>query len=251
MKLLSSVLLICVVCLTGCRTPFGKNRQPSEPFGDLNLVDASLPQVLMKYSEISEKRVDSAGDLFAREITLQTNGVSVSRQLMLLEKKLADENIGMFTISSNRVVAAWLVPDVNPARLYLKRCKVMGSVVPLGKLGWDVVHDYWRTVPELHELRIQFEKADSAVMDLLRQDPELRTAGEKFETTEGPEREKMARNLAGIQDRVVARLLEESETFREAGRRREKSLFSCNIQTMEYIINDYEKRGVPLPGDWM
>jgi len=217
----------------------------------INLDETHFRLVLKQYGKISGLQVDIVEGLSSSRITLQTNGVTLAQQQKLIEQKLADENIGLFKISSDRVVATWLIPETDPARKYLNHCRSSKVTVPLGHFGWNEVREYWNKVPELQALRDDFDKANDELLDVLMQDEEYRLAMEEYKASAGDERKLKSKELSRTKSKVYHRLLNESEAYQKARKKRDEALFTSNIQTLEYIINDYEKQGKDFPVDWI
>jgi hypothetical protein len=249
--------LICGSFVSGDKQTFllisllgGDTECAARSFSDsdiLNLNRAHLKTVLKKYEEVSGLQVDVAEGVSSAAITLQTNRVSATQQKELIEQKLAGENIGLFKITDDRAVATWLVPETNPARKYLNQCRAEKRTVALGNFGWSEVREYWSRVPELQELRDEFEKADEELGAMLMQDEEYRQYTEKLKDARGDERTELikARSMAH------SRLLKENKACRQAQNRRNDALYISNIETLAYIINDYEKQGKEFPIDWI
>ena len=243
------LMVVLLGSVVGCTTT--SSQRGNEALYDINLDHARLRLVLKQYGTISGKQVDMVEGLSSPRITLQTNKVTRSQQQKLIEQKLADENIGLFAISHDRVVATWLVPETDPARKYLNHCRASKITVPLGKLGWGEVREYWGKVPELQASRDGFEKANDELLVVLMQDEEYRLAKEEFKASAGEERKVALKELSQTKYKVYRRLTKESEAYRKARGKRDEALFFSNIQTLECMIDDYEKQGKDFPVDWI
>ena len=250
MKPTHYILLAAILgSVAGCTTT--SSQKSNEALYNINLNEAHLRLVLKQYGKIFGMQVDLVEGLSSPRITLQTNKVTIAQQQKLIEQKLADENIGLFQISTNRVVASWLVPETDPARKYLNACRASKTTVPLGKFGWGEAREYWNKVPELQASRDEFDQANDELVDVLMQDEEYRRAMEEYKASTGDGRKVKSRELSRTKSKVYHRLMKESEIYREARKKRDEALFNSNIQTLEYIINDYEAQGKEFPVDWI
>ena len=238
-----------IIFLSGCATI--STKPIDEEYHDLNLTDASLNQVLRHYEKASGIEVEIIQGLSAPPITIQTNRITMAQQQSLIEQRLADENIGFFKLGEGRVVVAWLMPEEDPARKYLNYCRAKKVKVSLGKFGWIEVKDYWSRVPELQHLRDEFDKADDEVMEILMQDTEFQQTMEDYNSPGGGNHRTKELKLASTKRKVYERLETESEMYRRAREKRDEALFTCNIRTLEYIMDDYEAQGKEFPVDWI
>jgi len=137
------------------------------------------------------------------------------------------------------------------AEAFLKKCKKNETIVSLGKFGWGEVEVYWSKVPELQKLRDDFEKADDELRDVLMQDEEYRLAREGLNAATGEDFEAKSKELRQTRLKVYRRLRRDSKPYRKAREKRDNALFISNIETLEYIINDYKKQGREFPVDWI
>ena len=60
-----------------------------------------------------------------------------------------------------------------------------------------------------------------------------------------------SKELSQTKHKVFHRLMNESEAYRLAREKRDEALFTSNIETLVYIINDYEEQGKEFPVDWI
>ena len=96
---------IALLVLAGVATALG---QITVKFHDLPL-DLALAQ----YAEWTGKSVEIVQGVNAR-ITLLERDLSQTQATALLEQELKNQNIGLFAITSNRLVAAWLDASKAP-----------------------------------------------------------------------------------------------------------------------------------------
>ena len=136
------------------------------------------------------------------------------------------------------------------AREHLAMCEENNVTPPVGFLGAQVVQVYWESVPELKKLRETFIADDEAFNKELKKDDDYKEAYERYEKSSGSKQKKALRDLSKATDDAYARLGRKS-SFKKALSKRQESLRACNIRTLEYIIDDYEKRGKPFPVDWI
>jgi hypothetical protein len=86
-----------------------------EPQTVVRFADAPLRSVLDHYAETTGKRVEIVQGVSAF-VTLQTKQpVTAEQYSRLLEAKLKESNIGLFTIATNRIVATWIDARAKPA----------------------------------------------------------------------------------------------------------------------------------------
>jgi hypothetical protein len=137
------------------------------------------------------------------------------------------------------------------AKKFLDKCKTEKECPSLGIFGWEEVREYWAKVPELKASREYFEKCNDSLKALLMQDEEYAKLMEDFKNLPREEKKTSLQSLKGAQSKVYDRLQKKSEAYRIARKNREDSLFESNIQTLEYIINDYKARGKIFPVDWI
>jgi hypothetical protein len=110
------VIVIAVALLSGC----GPNTSSidEEPVYEFVMRSTPLEFVLMDYAEVTGIRVDIVKGVDA-QITVRTERKLTKTQYQdLLHAKLKEQNVGLFPIASNRMVAAWIdiskVPKPTP-----------------------------------------------------------------------------------------------------------------------------------------
>lgn len=138
--------------------------------------------------------------------------------------------------------------SIKIAKRFLKECKKEEVTVPLGGLGWEEVRTYWAKVPALKKLREEFEEAEEALKETMMDD-EVYAALKK--RMEGPDRAEAVKEYNSTKGEIFRRMDRSSSAYRRARKIREEALFESNIETLEYIINDYESKGWVIPTEWM
>jgi hypothetical protein len=134
--------------------------------------------------------------------------------------------------------------SIRISRNYLKECKADERTVSIGNLGWEEVREYWAKVPSLQALRDEFDKCDEELKDVLMQDEEY---SEYMENREG----KSPADYNKMKSSVFRRLQKSSSPYRKAREKREEALYQSNIESFEFIIDDYEEKGWVIPTKWM
>jgi hypothetical protein len=102
----------------------------------------------------------------------------------------------------------------------------------------------------LQALRDDFEKADKVLLEELMKDDEYRVAYNELIDSSGAERKIKQKEYNKAKSNAYSRLMKNKD-FREIQETRGHALFESNIQTLEYIINDYENQGKTFPTDWI
>jgi hypothetical protein len=121
----------------------------------------------------------------------------------------------------------------------------------LGLLGWSKVEEYWNRVPELQALRDEFDQAGEARENELMKDAEYRAAYDEYQDSTGSHYnrenyDKFDKICSSVRSRLM-----QNEEFKQINKAWRDTLFASNIQTLEYIINDYEKKSEEFPVDWI
>lgn len=138
--------------------------------------------------------------------------------------------------------------SIKIARRYLKQCKADERTVSIGHLGWDLVREYWAKVPRLQKLRDDFEKAEEELKETMLEDEAYHSL---FMRMEGPDRAEAIKEYNSKKGEIFRRLQRSSSAYRRARKKRDEALFESNIETFEYIIDDYEEKGWVIPTKWM
>lgn len=204
-----------------------------------------LVDVLNTYAELSNKDVDIVAGIFSPRITIRIGQIPIEEQLKLIERKLAENGIGIFEIGGNRVMVTWLEPVAGPARKFLNYCKknkITSDMAP--------VEVNTRLTPRLLSLK---EGRDGALEELR----EIQMKDEKYrahlEMWKGLGNKSIEERLEVTRKRreIVSRLLRENETYREADRKFNELKHTYWIEYLEHAINDFEERGFVFPLLWM
>ena len=103
-KLILPLILVCTV--------FAKAEPPTSPPYSPSFTNASLGSILKVYERITGKQVERVSGTGAI-MSFKAKDLSQHEYCELIETKLAEHNIGLFLISSNRVVATWLDPTID------------------------------------------------------------------------------------------------------------------------------------------
>lgn len=74
----------------------------------LQMVNISTTTVIKDYAEKSGKKVDIVQGVRARVTVTTDTELSLEEYLKLIESKLNEANIGLFPITTNRLVATWI-----------------------------------------------------------------------------------------------------------------------------------------------
>lgn len=185
-----------------------------------------------------------------------------------IENTLKQANIGLFTISDDRVIATWVKPNFETAREYLEKCKRSNSAPPIHIWIRDL-GEYQEKVPELKLLREQFNIKDQAWHDVLLQNEEYRTAKEEHEINSKKYMEAMLLQLSReevikqksminasrkkmLEARDMSRvILKDDPTLIKANIERSHALIEFNIRALEFLINDFEEQGKFIPVNWI
>ncbi len=157
--------------------------------------------------------------------------------------------VGCQSPSSNENLGSDSISEADPVQQYVDKCKASKTVPPLGHFGWGEVKRYWEKVPELQSLRNEFEKTDEALLNELKKDDEFRDAYNALKASSGDEHKIKREEYNHAKSNAYSRLMKR-EDFRLIFEIRQNALFTSNIQTLEYIIDDYEKQGKEFPVDW-
>ncbi len=209
-----------------------------------------LRQILFRYEGLSGKHVEMIDDInrFGYQVNIDTEDENLT--LVQIEEALRTENIGLYEITTNRLVATWIEPNIDMARRYLDRYK-QSKITPLiGLFGVEEIREYQAKAPELKKMREQFGQVNELQKSIGMQDAEYRDAMKSYESLPKKTKIAMEKNSAVIRP-IIKRLYKENKAYRIAKDKRAEALFLLNIATMEYIINDYEQRGKCVPTKWM
>lgn len=136
------------------------------------------------------------------------------------------------------------------ARDYLEECEDLERIPPIGHMGPKTIQQYWDTVPKLTKLREQFIEHDEALSAALKKDDDYKAACDRYENAKGSERSAALKEFNQAKSNAYSRFRGKS-SFERVLKRRQESLLACNLETLEYIIDDYEKQGKPFPIDWI
>lgn len=136
------------------------------------------------------------------------------------------------------------------ARDYLEECEDLDRIPSIGHIGQKTVQHYWDTVPKLTKLREQFIEDNEALSVALKKDDVYRAAYDRYENAKGNERKAALKEFNKAKNEAYARFRGKS-SFERILKKRQESLLECNLETLEYIIDDYEKQGKPFPVDWI
>jgi hypothetical protein len=124
------------------------------------------------------------------------------------------------------------------------------SEIPPIRFNPEEVFQYWSEVPELKELREQCVADRKTVLEILKEDDQYRKAHEKYEANRNIDHE-TARKERSDAERETIRRLQDNVELTSARKKYQEDLLICNITTLRYIIDEYEREGKPLPTDLM
>lgn len=80
----------------------------------IHFVNTPVEIVLAEYAKISDKQVDLVQRVRV-SVTITHDGVLTADEfLQLVEKNLNEVNVGLFSIGKDRMVAAWIDPELAP-----------------------------------------------------------------------------------------------------------------------------------------
>ncbi len=102
MKYIMTLLIICLSTHV-----LAEGRSPEIRFQFKN---TPLRYVLDDYAEKCGKHVELVEGVRANITIQDAGGVSLAEYLQIIESELRDANIGLFPISTNRLVATWIAP---------------------------------------------------------------------------------------------------------------------------------------------
>ncbi len=216
-----------------------------------NAVDQDyLRQILHRYEELSGKQVEMVDDLdrFVCQINMDLQDENLTSKQM--EETLRAENIGLYEITTNRLVATWIEPNIDTARWHLDQYGKTKTTPPIALFGFEEIREYQANVPELRKLKELFDQTREVKKSIAMQDIEYRDELNSYESLPVKTMKEFREHQAVIVP-VIERLKRENETYRIAREDNSESLFRLNMATLEYIINDYEKRGKCVPTRWM
>ncbi len=241
------VILISVVLFffTSSKSTPVEEANPQRSEDGSSIVAQRLIDVLDLYAELSNKDVDIVAGIFSPRITVQAQQVTVREKLNLIENELAENGIGLFQISSNRVVAAWLDPVKDPARKFLNYCKENKKTFDMAPVEINT-----RMTPEL--LALKKERDDS-----LKNLRAIRMKHEEYkshmETWKGIENKSIGERaeITRKHRKIVSRLLDENEAYRKADRNFNELSYAYWIEYLEHAINDFEEREFIFPLLWI
>ena len=145
---------------------------------------------------------------------------------------------------------AQLSKNAQTALAHLDDCEKEEITPPVGFIGSAELRRYWENVPELKVLRQQFIRDDDAFGEVLKTDDGYRKAREAYDRTSGASQDRALKKLYAAKNTACHRL-KDTNAYIEAMNQREESLRTCNIETIRYIIQDYEKRGKTISIDWI
>lgn len=206
-------------------------------------------QILNRYEELSGKHVEMIDDIdrHAFHITIDIENDDLTTEY--IRETLLKGNIGLFEIGTNRLIATWAEPNIAMARKHLNYYKETHQNPPIGLFGYNEVKLYQAKNPQLKKMREQFEELNSAQKSIAMHDIEYKNEVDEFHSsTYSIERYNMHIKRMRV---ITERLKRNDEKYRVAKQKRDNSLISLNIRTLELIINDYEKRGKCVPTRWM
>ncbi len=217
----------------------------------VNAVDQDhFRQILHQYEKLSGKHVEMIDDIdrFAYQVNVDPKDQNLTA--IQIEEALRKENIGLYEITTNRLVVTWIEPNIDMTRWHLNRYKKAGMSPPITLFGFGEIREYQAKVPKLRALREQFDQANEAQLFVAMQDVEYRAELNLYESLPKKSIEALRKHKIVMMP-IVKRLLRESEEYRAVKNKRDESLLLLNISTFEFIIDDYEKRGKCVPTRWM
>jgi len=135
------------------------------------------------------------------------------------------------------------------AREHLDDCAKLREIPPI-RISPDEIFQYWTDVPELKKLREQCLADREAVLEILKTDDQYRKAHEQYEANRNIDHE-AARKERSKAERETIRRLRDNAELTNARKEYHEDLLICNITTLKYIIDEYEREGKPLPTDLM
>lgn len=118
----------------------------------------------------------------------------------------------------------------------------------IGNFGWSEIKLYWKEVPELNKLRNDFEVSDTNFVEFINEKDERIKASLDNAKLQGLTKEEWALLKKVVYSSVRAEFPEEYDFFVNE---RASKLRTCNIKTLEYIINDYEQNEKLFPISWI
>jgi hypothetical protein len=132
---------------------------------------------------------------------------------------------------------------------YIMHCEKRKATLPLFAIDREIVDEYLETVPALQEAREKFENASDSMHELMMKDEEYKKIREELRSKRGDEEAR--RELKKEMMSIYRRLYETNEEYRKAKDQRDELLRISNKLTLEYMLDDYSKRGMVFPIDWI
>jgi len=109
---LHSVISALTLCFySGCSTPISSSKDTRYM---IRMYNAPIDVILADYSTITGKRVDSVQGFPFVLTLLSEEKLTLEEYQNLVEEKLNENNVGLFPIGENRLVAAWIDPALQP-----------------------------------------------------------------------------------------------------------------------------------------
>lgn len=131
---------------------------------------------------------------------------------------------------------------------YIEYHKRERKAIPIGKFGFKEVRLYWQTIPELKKYRSQFEDANDKLREfIVSKYYSYEIASNKLKNKEISLKEYNAIKCDVFQ-KLTKNYPNEYLPLRED---RDDKLQQCNIKTLEYILDDYNKKMRLFPVDWI
>lgn len=242
-RIISIVLLCLLICSR--TTVASEENQPDTVNNQAAATTLNLIRALELYSDLSDKDVDIVAGIFCPRLSLQTKGIDECEQIELIESELRKNGIGLFEISTNRVVATWLKPVEDPARKFLNYCrnnKIAPDMAPVEVNSRE---------PEiLLAMKKERDDASAKFRAIRDQDEEYQLY---METSKGVANKSLEerKKLSCQRKEIRKRLLEENEAYRKAAQELEELDYLYRIHYLEHVINDIEDRGFSFPLLWM
>jgi hypothetical protein len=106
------IVALLIICLSTCAFAEGG----TEDIIVFKFTNTPLRVVLDAYASRSGKHVEIVDGVRANITAQNSEGVTRAEYFQLIETELQNANIGLFPISTNRLVATWLHPSEESAR---------------------------------------------------------------------------------------------------------------------------------------
>lgn len=180
-----------------------------EQLQSFRLEKAHPRMVLNMYGGFAGKRVEVVENTNIPLITLNAERVTERQILELIELELNKQGIGLFEIDNSRIIATYIDPksSLEDAHRYLEYCKAKKELPRLDGIGWKKQRECWEKNPELKELRSQWQVYNKTLRGMDKQD----------------------------------------EAYNEMLLKRKESMYTLNIQTLEFLISEYSDKGQFFP----